>query len=157
MRTMNPIQNPPNSMENKHRHGSLRLLLPVLCMALAWTGCKPEAKDTKATTAEINPAGTYALVSVDGKQVPCTITHEGHSPTIKSGSFVINADGTCSSKIAFAMPGGGGDAGREVKATYTRDGSKLTMKWEGAGTTAGSVEGNTFTMTNEGMVLLYRK
>ncbi len=152
---MKPTRNGPNPKSVEHRHGVLGRLLLVVCVALAWTGCKQEAKDTKPV-ADTNPAGTYALVSVDGKQVPCTITHEGRSPTIKSGSFVINPDGSCSSKIAFAMPGGG-DSGREVKATYTREGSVLTMKWEGAGITTGSIEGGTFTMTNEGMVLVYRK
>jgi hypothetical protein len=46
---------------------------------------------------------------------------------------------------------------REVKATYTRQGSKLTMQWEGAGMTTGTVEGDMFTMNNEGMVFSYRK
>ncbi len=73
--------------------------------------------------------------------------------TISSGSFSINADGTCSSKMSLA----GRDQPMEVNATYTREGPKLTMKWQGAGTTEGTVEGNAFTMTNEGMVLAYRK
>jgi hypothetical protein len=51
----------------------------------------------------------------------------------------------------------GRDAAIEVKATYTREGPKLTMKWQGAGTTIGTVEGDIFTMNNEGMVFAYRK
>jgi hypothetical protein len=121
-------------------------------MAMAWVGCKQQAK----VAAEGNPAGTYNLVSVDGKQVPCTLQHEGHTLTIKSGLFVINPEGSCSSKVVFSPPSGG-DAAREVKATYIRQGSKLTMKWEGAGTTIGTAEGGTFTMNNEGMVFAYRK
>jgi len=31
------------------------------------------------------------------------------------------------------------------------------MNWQGAGTTIGTVEGDTFTMNNEGMVFAYRK
>jgi hypothetical protein len=31
------------------------------------------------------------------------------------------------------------------------------MKWQRAGMTIGSVEGNMFTMNNEGMVLAYRR
>ena len=31
------------------------------------------------------------------------------------------------------------------------------MKWEGGGTTMGDVEGNTFTMDNEGRVFAYQK
>jgi hypothetical protein len=124
----------------------------ALCLALAWTGCKQEAK----VAADTSPAGIYTLVSVDGKQVPCIITHEGASVTVKSGLFTISGDGTCNSKTVFSVASNG-DVNREVKATFTREGTNLTMKWEGAGTTIGSVEGNTFTMNNEGMVLAYRK
>lgn len=138
----------------------LQLCLLPLSLALVCAGCKPDAKaaaeiNPKAV-ADTNPVGSYALVSVDGSQVPCTVQHEGHTITIKSGSFSINADGTCSSKMAFATPSGG-DASREVKAAYTQQGPRLTMKWQGAGTTTGTVAGDTFTMNNEGMVLAYRK
>ncbi len=128
-------------------------------MVVVCAGCKQEAKvaaDTKtvaATAADINPIGTYVLVTVDGNKVPCTVQHEGHTMTINSGSFIINAEGTCSSKIFLA----GRDAAIEVKATYTREGPKLTMQWQGAGMTIGTVEGDTFTMNNEGMVFAYRK
>jgi hypothetical protein len=82
--------------------------------------------------------------------------HEDTRMTIKSGVFTINADGTCSSLMKFAV--GSHDAiNREVKATYTRNDNELTMKWKGAGMTKGKVNGNTFDMTNEGMVLSYQK
>ena len=118
---------------------------------LVWAGCKPEAK----VAGDMNPTGTYTLVSVDMKQLPCTLAHEG-SPTVKSGVFIINADGTCSSKVTFSVRSGR-DSSREVKATYTRQGATLTMKWEGAGMTTGTVEGDTFTMNNEGMIFAYHK
>ena len=120
---------------------------------MLWTGCEQEAK----VAADTNPVGTYTLVSVDGNKVPCAVKHEGKEGlTVKSGTFVIDADGTCSSKVTFTTPTGS-DASREVKATYTQAGSKLTMKWEGAGTTTGTVEGNTFTMDNEGMIFAYQR
>jgi hypothetical protein len=31
------------------------------------------------------------------------------------------------------------------------------MQWKDAGTTTGTIEGNTFTMDNEGMVFAYKK
>ncbi len=31
------------------------------------------------------------------------------------------------------------------------------MRWQSGGTTIGTVEGNKFTMNNEGMVLVYQK
>ena len=124
----------------------------ALFLALAWNGCKQESK----VAADINPAGIYTLVSVDGKPVPCNITHEGATVAVKSGLFTISGDGTCSSKVIFSVASNS-DVNREVKATFTREGTKLTMKWEGAGTTIGNVDGNTFTMDNEGMVFAYRK
>lgn len=127
-------------------------LAPVLAVAL-FMGCKAQEK----AAADINPVGAYTLVSVNGNQVPCELDHEGHKLAIKSGAFNINADGTCLSKMVFAPPGSSKDATREVKATYTRHAATLTMKWEGAGTTTGTVAGDTFTMNNEGMVLAYRR
>jgi hypothetical protein len=150
-----------HKQQRTQRLHPLLYLLPLL-MVSVWVGCKPEAKPTADTTsvgtaaADINPVGTYNLVSVDGKKVPCTLQHEGQSPTINSGVFTINADRTCSSKVDFSLPSGG-KTSREVKATYTREGSKLTMKWEGAGMTTGTIEGDTFTMNNEGMIFAYRK
>ena len=141
---------------NIKRRPATRHLLPLcllpLLTVLVWAGCKQDAK----VAADINPCGTYTLVSVDGNKLPCTVKHEGAAPTIKSGAFTINSDGTCSSKVNFSLPSGG-DTSREVKASYTRQGSKLTMQWEGAGTTTGTVEGDTFRMDNEGMIFAYHK
>lgn len=136
----------------------LMACLPLLTVMFC-VGCKPEAKvagDSTTTVtppAAINPVGTYSLASVDGKPVPCRVTHDGHTMVVKSGGFLIRADGTCRSQMFLE----GRDTGIEVKATYTQAGSKLTMQWQGAGRTVGSVEGDTFTMNNEGMVLAYRK
>jgi hypothetical protein len=126
-------------------------LLPLV-IALAWTAGQQNIK----AASETSLAGNYTLVSVDGKKVPCAVQHEGTSLTVKSGGFTIKPEGTCSSKMVFSVVPGQ-EASREVKATYTRQGSKLTMKWEGAGTTSGTIEGDTFTMNNEGMIFVYRK
>lgn len=122
------------------------LLLP------AWSGCTNKAD----SNANLDPTGVYALVSVDGKNVPCDLIHEGATLTVKSGVFTITPDAHCRSLMTFSLPQHG-DMSREVNATYTRRGAELTMQWEGAGMTLGNVHGNTFTMTNEDMVLAYRK
>jgi hypothetical protein len=113
-----------------------------------------QKQQTTASTAD--PTGVYKLVSVDGKTVPASVSHEGTTLQIRSGAFTINADGTCSSKMIFVPPSGT-EATLEVSATYTKEGSKLTMQWKDAGKTVGSIDGNTFTMENEGMVFVYRK
>jgi hypothetical protein len=144
--------NKPNIKLQSAMPHFLGLCLISAFLMLAWTGCKNEA----GSNANIDPTGVYALVSVDGKSLPCSLAHEGAVLTIKSGVFTIKADSNCSSQITFSVPTRG-DMSREVKATYTRQGAELTMQWEGAGMTMGNVNGNTFTMTNEGMVYAYRK
>ena len=123
-----------------------------MVLALACTGCRGKAKVTE----QINPAGVYTLMNVDGKDVPCTVSHQGHSLNIKSGVFTINSDGTCTSRVVVTSPRGDENS-REVKATYTLSGSTLTMKWQRAGVTTGRVKGESFTMNNEGMVFAYRR
>jgi hypothetical protein len=103
-----------------------------------------------------DPAGVYALVSVNGKPVPAGITHDGVTFQVRSGAFTIRTNGTCSSRMV-CVPPAGTEVTRDVDATYTKNGSKLTMKWNRAGQTVGTIDGNTFTMDNEGMVLVYRK
>jgi len=138
------------------RRGGTRIPLPALWLPLlavmVTTGCNPKAK----VVADINPVGSFALVSVDGNKVPCTVQHGGAPLTVTSGLFIINADGTCRSKVVFSSPSGR-EATREVKATYTRQGPTLTLTWEGAGTTTGTIDGDTFTMNNEGMIFTYRR
>lgn len=128
----------------------IALGLLALLLLLAVSGCKTKS------TAEINPAGIYQLVSVDGQNVPCNLTHEGVTMIIKSGAFTLNADGTCASLMVFSVPPHPENR-REVTATYTRQGAELTMRWQGAGMTKGQIKGSEFTMNNEGMILLYRR
>jgi hypothetical protein len=107
-------------------------------------------------SAAADPAGVYTLVSVDGKPVPASVSHGGAAMQVRSGTFTITADGSCSSRILFVAPSGE-EATREVSATYTRDGSQLRMQWKGAGRTVGTVDGQIFTMNNEGMLFVYKK
>ena len=124
----------------------------LLTAGLLLSACKPEAQVAK----DVDPTGVYALVSVNGNAVPASVSHDGTALQVRSGTFTIKADGTCGTKTVFVPPSGQ-EATREVSATYTKEGSKLTMKWQGAGMTTGTIEGNTFTMDNEGMLFVYRK
>jgi hypothetical protein len=130
----------------------LALGLLAVLLLLALTGCKNAATNT----AEIYPVGVYNLVSIDGKTVPCNLTHEGAAMVVKSGSLTFNADGTCRSLSIFSIPPHP-DIRREVNATCTQNGAELTMRWQGAGITKGQINGDTFTMNNEGMIFCYRK
>jgi len=123
-------------------------LLAFMSTGLAWT-LKSHAEEQK----QIDPVGVYLLAEVNGNPVPTTVSHGGNLYII-SGTFTINADKTCRSKILLRIPSGE-EITKEVEATYTLTGSKLLMKWKGAGWTEGTLEGNSFTMNNEGMVFKY--
>lgn len=135
---------------NTTRIIALGLLAVTLLLSLV--GCKSQSR----SIADINPAGTYTLVSVDGKDVPCETKHNGATMTLKSGVFTINSDGTCRSLMTFSLPPHK-EINREVKATYIRKGAELTMRWEHLGVTRGNIAADTFTMNNEGMVFIFRK
>ena len=53
--------------------------LLAACLLLALTGCQHESTANPGP----DPAGAYALISVDGKTVPCTINHEGTAMTVE--------------------------------------------------------------------------
>jgi len=124
----------------------------LVVVGLALAGCGAGAKVSKDGP---DPAGVYTLVTVDGLEMPATVSHGGEV-VVHSGVFTIKADGTCKSETVFGPPSGNKST-RTVSATYTQNGSRLNMKWEGAGRNYGTVEGDTFTMYNEGMVFLYKK
>jgi hypothetical protein len=141
-------------------------VLSGLTTCILLSGCRPAETPRPATPAPVpaavdasklpDIAGSYTLVSINGTPLPFTVTHEGPGIQVTSGTFTIRADGTCASVVAFLMPSGQAQS-REVSATYMRDGSRLTMQWQGAGVTNGTIEGDTFTMDNEGQLFLYRK
>jgi hypothetical protein len=140
----------PKSDNQTCRIAALGLL--ALLLSLALTGCKHSPRPS----ANVNPAGVYSLINVDGQSLPCRIKHDGADLTIKSGSFTITTNGQCQSVMTFSPPNHA-DIRHEVSATYTQNGAELTMHWERAGVTKGRINGNQFTMNNEGMVLTYQK
>ena len=126
-------------------------LLPLLAV-LALTGCKQDVN----VTVDRDPIGTYTLISVNSNKVPCSVEHEGVALTVKSGAMVFHTNQTCTSISVFTPPSGN-DVQRDVEADYQREGSKLTMRWHGAGMTTGTLTGDQFSMDNEGMIFVYQK
>lgn len=121
------------------------------------TGCRRQAATSPQAAFVADIAGTYALVKVDGRPVPCAIRHESRDMNIKSGSFTITAAGQCSSRMVVSVGGSAKDATIIRQATYERSGAELTMRWNGFGQTKGTVAEGEFTMNNEGMIFTYRK
>ena len=135
--------------------GHVRRILQLSVLVLGGLLFACEKRGTRSPVVS-DPTGSYTLVTVNGLELPATVTHGEVKIEVRSGNFVINTDGTCSSLVVFVAPSGD-PINREVRATYTREGAELSMEWEGAGTTTGTVEGDAFTMDNKGMVFAYKK
>lgn len=123
---------------------------------LSMAACHGAPRTPEPTPDMAEIAGTYALVSVDAKPVPAMVSHDGTALEVRSGAFTFGADGRCSTRTVFVPPSGR-ETVRDVDAVFAKNGSRLTMWWSGGGMTTGSVDGNTFTMDNEGMVFVYRR
>ena len=101
-------------------------------------------------------AGHYELIRVSGVLIPGKVRHGSHEIVVHSGSFQINADGCCRSTTVFSPPHGE-RLTRTVDASFTRSGSRLVMRWKGAGVTEGEISGEFFTMDNHGMFFRYQR
>jgi hypothetical protein len=127
--------------------------LPIVA-ALSLVAGSAAAQTSDATR---DLAGTYTLVAIDGHELPYAPMHEGaKGPLVKTGTLTLHADGTFASTGSFEIPGGQ-TVSRNLSGTYTRDGTALTLHWTGAGVTTATIEGETFTMVNEGMRFTYRR
>lgn len=106
-------------------------------------------KDTVTST-------TYKLVSIDGQTVPCSPMHDGQRvPEVSGGVMTINSDGTFAGGLEFTDPHIVAPSG--APGTFTRESNTLTMKHPGAGYTKATIDGDKFTMDNEGMLFVYQK
>ena len=140
----------------------IRFFYLLLVGTIVLAGCgvvpvEPEELHTGAAPQSADDiAGVYRLVAVNGTRIPGTIMHDGVQLDVDSGVFSIGADGKITSQTVFTPPEGRRQE-RRVRATYTRDGSHLEMRWEGAGITHGSFDGEAFVMNNHGMILVYTR
>lgn len=133
------------------------LLLLAACALFLFAGCQRQAATPAAAKPVPDVAGTYALVSIDGRPVPGVVHHEDMDMDVKSGSFTFTVDGHCGTRTVVGIKGRPQDAVIDRQATYVQAGAEFTMRWEGFGETKGVLAGNEFTMDNEGMVFVYRK
>jgi hypothetical protein len=101
-------------------------------------------------------AESYQLIAVNSAAIPATISHDNATIKVHSGDFIIRADGTCSTTSVFSRLSGG-KVTRKVHGSFTRKGSKLEIQWQGAGATTGTIDGETFSMNNHGIIFMYSR
>ncbi len=141
----------PFRLSARRARDSLPLLLAVFVSLLA--GCSQTGGSCCDPS---GPEGTYALSSIGGASLPCTPPHEGGAPEVRSGAIRLNADGTFTSTMAYGFPDGR-EGGRDFRGTWTREGVSFVLRWEGAGVTTATLDGDTLTMDNEGFAFVYRR
>lgn len=139
-------------MKARNAHATLIAILLLVAVGILTFGCSPQEEISPITKI----IGIYKLVEVDGKAIPAELTHGSVSMEVIEGSLTFAEDGSCKSITVF-KPASRKKLTREVSAACTQDGKTLTMNWEGAGITVGTIEDHIFTMNNEGMIFVYKK
>lgn len=134
-----------------------RTLLPLFLAAFALvTAC---GGSSDSTAPQISVEGTYNLQSVNGSALPYTFV--GNGVSISLISEVITASGGSFTQLQTADVTQNGatqrttasDAGR-----YTINGSAVTFQFNSDGSTGtGTINGNTFTVANQGYSYYYVK
>jgi hypothetical protein len=115
---------------------------------------------TSATDPSGTPAscvGTYTLVAIDGNPLPYAPLHEGRRLIIvQSGTSTLKPDGTFTSTMSYTNPTGAAFS-RDFSGTYTLEDNRIAYTWHGAGRTTATIDGNTITMDNEGVLYTSRR
>ncbi len=126
------------------------IVLAGIALGCKTTGEEPAEADTDFT-------GTYNLVSIEGNPIPYAPMHLGRrQPQVVAGSITLHHGGTFASTMEYANDAGK-TMSRAFAGTYTMDGAEFILSWTGAGRTTATIEENTFTMNNEGMLFVYEK
>jgi len=128
------------------------LFLMLLVVGLFLVACNQGSETAEPS----DHTGTYSLVSIDGNELPYTPSHAGGAPQVLSSTLTLNADGTFHMSMSYGTESGN-PVSREFNGTYTREDSSFRLQWEGAGVTTGTLEGDTLTIDNEGLLFAYRK
>ncbi len=104
-------------------------------------------------------AGNYALRTINGQDLPFILVQVlSDKIEITAGSVRINSDNTYSTSVTVAITEGGtttSETGTST-GTYTLNGTAITFTSEGE-TFTGSITGNTLTIIDEGLTLVYQK
>ena len=128
-----------------------KLLVPILFGL--FVGCGGDATGPEAV------AGNYTLRTVNGQDLPVVIVQVlDEKIEVTAGSWRINSDNTFSTSLTLATTTGGTTTSEtgSNNGTYTLSGSAITFTFPDASTSSGSISGNTLTVIDEGLSLVFR-
>lgn len=132
----------------------MRKLWMLCALSAIVLGC------SDGTGPNATPEGTYVLSTINGGVLPVVVLQAGSDRLeVTAGQVRINRDGTGSDSYSFRLTQAGGitlytenDVG-----TWTLQGNNLRIAWA-----SGSVEtfawgGDSLTMTDQGMTMVYQR
>ena len=144
-------------MLNSNRVG---IAFAAVVLAGIATGCRTngeQSPDLDPAETSTDATGTYNLVSIEGNAIPYAPMHLGRrQPQVVAGTITLHEGGTFASTMQYANEAGR-TMSRAFSGTYSFDGAEFVLSWTGAGRTKATLEEDTFTMNNEGMLFVYEK
>ena len=133
-----------------------RLLAVALVLAAACGG-----DSTTAPTVQQQITGTWSLSTVNGSPVPFTVAQTGTNKVeLVSDVFVIASTGsfTQTTTVRTTVNGVVTTQSAADAGSYTVNGTAITLHFNSdASTATASFSGNTFTTTDGGLALVYRR
>ena len=133
----------------------MRRLIPlILAIAVACGSDSP----TQPTNASI--AGTWNLTSVNGTGLPFVINQSGTDKVeLVSDVVTATATGTYTEMFSFreTLNGVVTTTTEPDNGTYTINGTAITLHSSTNGSITGALNGNTFTLVDQGFVFLFTK
>jgi hypothetical protein len=128
------------------------LLFMVSVLVLLPCGC---GKNTSAVKSP-DHTGTYTLDTVNGRKLPFNPLPRLTTSEFSSGAITLQADGGFLATVSQRMSDGKVTK-RDSSGSYTKAGSSFMLQYKGAGTATATLEGDTFTVNDGDMKLVYRK
>lgn len=126
------------------------------CLALSLTGCGGDSTSPGGS----NVVGTYTLQTVNGGTLPySTDLGGGILLRITAGRITLNADRTFSTAISYEVRQGtstSSDTDTD-NGTYEEANGAVRMTFGDGTQIAGTVSGNTFSLSIEGDVFVFRR
>lgn len=101
--------------------------------------------------------GTYSLMALDDRPVPTSIPEAGGQVEVLSSTLILSAGRKLRMTTTFRPSAGATPISNELTGSYTLHGNAFTFTYSSGGRNAGTLDGDTIRMQNEGVVWLFRK
>jgi hypothetical protein len=124
----------------------------VPALVLLPSGCRKNTSAAKSS----DYTGTYTLDTINGRKLPFNPLPRIAASEFSSGAITLQADGGFVATISQRMSDGKVTK-RDRSGSYTKTGSSFRLQYKGAGTATATLEGDTFTVNDGDMKLVYRK